>query len=115
MKKLLLALGLAACTPAHADLIQITIPCEPTPVVFELMKEYENGLLLSGTGTIKSENGENYTSATQLFINQDTGTMAMIITFPNEDKPSMSCLVIAGEKWEPYGGPQPWDKKKEEL
>lgn len=114
MKKLLLALGMAT-TPAYADLIQITIPCEPTSVVFELMQQYENGLLMSGTGTIKSQDGNNYTSATQFFINQDTGTMAMIITFPNDDKPPMSCLIIAGDKWEPYGGPQPWHKKKEDL
>jgi len=114
MKKILLALGIAT-TPAYADLIQITIPCEPTSVVFDLMQQYENGLLMSGTGTIKSQNGETYTSAAQFFVNQDTGSMAVIITFANGDKPSMSCLVIAGDKWVPYSGPQPWDEKKEDL
>jgi hypothetical protein len=114
LKRIALALGLMTTT-ATADMIQIQIPCDPSPVVYDLMRVYKNGLLLQGNGTIKSENGAAFTSATQIFINQDTGTMAVIITFPNEDKPPMSCLIIAGSEFEPYGGPQPWDNKKEDL
>lgn len=116
MKKLLLALGfISACAPAHADTIQINVPCDPAPEVMRIMVEYKNALLLQGTGTIKSKDGAAFTSATQIFLNQDTGTLAVVISFPNEDKPPMSCLIIAGAQWEPYGGPQPWDRKEEEL
>ena len=116
MKKLLLALGfLAACSPAHADVIQINVPCDPAPEVMRIMEQYKNALLLQGTGTIKSKDGKVFTSAGQIFLNQDTGTLAFVLSFPNGDKPPMSCLIIAGSKWEPYGGPQPWDRKKEEL
>lgn len=114
MKKLLLALGLIS-SPVYADTLQINIPCDPAPAVMGIMEQYRNALLLQGMGTIKSKDGKIFTSATQIFINQDTGTLAVLISFPNGDKPPMSCLVIAGEKWEPYGGRQPWDKKKEDL
>lgn len=114
MKKLLLALGLISA-PVYADTIQINIPCDPAPAVMDIMVQYKNALLLQGTGTIQSKDGQAFTSATQIFINQDTGTLAVVISFPNEDKPPMSCLVIAGAEWEPYAGPQPWDKRKEDL
>jgi hypothetical protein len=116
MKKLLLALGfVAACAPAHADTIQINVPCDPTSEVMRIMVQYKNSLLLSGTGTISSKGGKNFTSAAQIFLNQDTGTLAFVLSFENADGPAMSCLIIAGAEWEPYGGPQPWDKKKEDL
>lgn len=116
MKKLLLAFGfVVACAPAHADTIQINVPCDPAPKVFEVMRQYKNALLLQGTGTISSKDGKSFTSGAQIFLNQDTGTLAFVLSFPNEDGPMMSCLIIAGAEWEPYGGPQPWDRKKEEL
>ena len=116
MKKLLLALGfVAACAPVHADIIQINVPCDPVTEVMGIMEQYKNALLLQGTGTIKSKDGKVFTSAGQIFLNQDTGTLAFVLSFPNSDGPVMSCLIIAGAEWEPYGGPQPWDKKKEEL
>lgn len=116
MKKILLALGfIAACAPAHADMIQINVPCDPAPEVMRIMVQYKNALLLQGTGTIASKDGKNFTSEAGIFLNQDTGTLAFVLSFPNEDKPPMSCLIIAGAEWKPYGGPQPWDKKKEEL
>jgi hypothetical protein len=114
MKKLLLALGLISA-PVYADTIQINVPCDPAPAVMDVMVQYKNALLLQGTGTIQSKDGQAFTSATAIFLNQDTGTLAVVISFPNEDKPPMSCLVIAGAEWEPYAGPQPWDKKKEDL
>jgi hypothetical protein len=114
MKKILLALGLIS-SPVYADTLQINIPCDPAPVAMEIMAKYRNALLLQGMGTIKSKDGKTVTSATQIFINQDTGTLAVLISFPNGDNSPMSCLVIAGDKWEPYGGRQPWDKKKEDL
>ena len=114
MKKLLLALGLISA-PVYADTIQINVPCDPAPAVMDIMVQYKNALLLQGTGTIQSKDGQAFTSATAIFLNQDTGTLAVVISFPNEDKPPMSCLVIAGAEWEPYAGPQPWDKKKEDL
>ena len=114
MKKILLALGLISA-PVYADTIQINVPCDPAPAVMDIMVQYKNALLLQGSGTIQSKDGEAFTSATQIFLNQDTGTLAVVISFPNEDKPPMSCLIIAGAKWEPYAGPQPWDKRKEEL
>lgn len=114
MKKLLLALGLISA-PVYADTIQINVPCDPSSAVMDIMVQYKNALLLQGSGTIQSKDGKAFTSATQIFLNQDTGTLAVVISFPNEDKPPMSCLIIAGAKWEPYAGPQPWDKQKEEL
>ena len=114
IKKLLLALGLISA-PVYADTIQINVPCDPAPAVMDIMVQYKNALLLQGTGTIQSKDGQAFTSATAIFLNQDTGTLAVVISFPNEDKPPMSCLVIAGAEWEPYAGPQPWDKKKEDL
>ena len=51
----------------------------------------------------------------KIFLNQETGTLAFVLSFPNSSGPPMSCLIIAGAEWEPYGGPQPWDKKKEDL
>ena len=116
MKKILLALGfVAACAPAHADIIQINVPCDPAPEVMRIMVQYKNSLLLTGTGTITAKDGKNYTSEAQIFLNQDTGTLAFVLSFPNQNKPPMSCLIIAGANWEPYGGPQPWDNKKEDL
>jgi hypothetical protein len=116
MKKLLLALGfVAACAPAHADTIQINVPCDPTPEVMRIMLQYKNALLLHGTGTIASKDGKNVTSGAQIFLNQDTGTLAFVLSFPNDNGPMISCLIIAGAEWEPYGGRQPWDKKKEDL
>jgi hypothetical protein len=116
MKKLLLALGfVTACAPAHADMIQINVPCDPAPEVFKIMEQYKNALLLQGTGTISSKDGKTFKSGAQIFLNQDTGTLAVVLSFPNQDGPMMSCLIIAGDKWEPYGGRQPWDKKKEDL
>ena len=116
MKKILLALGfVTACAPAHADMIQINVPCDPAPEVMRIMLQYKNALLLQGTGTITSKDGKNFTSGAQIFLNQDTGTLAVILSFPNDDGPMMSCLIIAGAEWEPYGGPQPWDRKKEDL
>lgn len=114
MKKLLLALGLIS-SPMYADTLQINIPCDPTPAVMNIMAQYKNALLLHGSGVIKSKDGKAFTAPTQIFINQNTGTLAVVITFPNQDGPPMSCLVIAGSEWEPYGGRQPWDKKKEGL
>tara|TARA_A100000171_G_C2114082_1_gene136790 strand:+ start:967 stop:1338 length:372 start_codon:yes stop_codon:yes gene_type:complete len=121
-KKILLTLGfVAACAPAHADIIQINVPCDPQPEVFKVMEQYKNGLLLQGTGTITGKDGKNFTSVAQIFTNQDTGSLAVILSFPNDDGPIMSCLIIAGADWEPYGGPQPWDniptwdKQEEEL
>jgi len=113
MKKLLLALGLISA-PVYADTIQINVPCDPAPAVMDIMVEYKNALLLQGTGTIQSKDGQSFTSVAGIFLNQDTGTLAVVISFANEDKPPMSCLVIAGTEWEPYVGPQPWDKKKKE-
>ena len=52
LKKILLTLGLAACSPAHADMIQINVPCDPAPEVMRIMTQYKNALLLQGTGTI---------------------------------------------------------------
>ena len=116
MKKLLLALGfVSACAPAHADTIQINVPCDPTPEVMRIMLQYKNALLLHGTGTIVSKDGKNVTSGAQIFLNQDTGTLAFVLSFPNDNGPMISCLIIAGAEWEPYGGRQPWDKKKEDL
>ncbi len=113
MKKLLLALGLIS-SPVYADIVQINIPCDPAPAVMDIMAQYRNALLLQGTGVIKSKDGKAFTAPTQIFINQNTGTLAVVITFPNQDKPPMSCLVIAGGEWEPYGGRQPWDEKKKD-
>tara|TARA_B100001093_G_scaffold105055_2_gene97317 strand:+ start:6268 stop:6618 length:351 start_codon:yes stop_codon:yes gene_type:complete len=116
MKKILLALGfVTACAPAHADIIQINVPCDPAPEVMRIMLQYKNALLLQGTGTIASKDGKNFTSGAQIFLNQDTGTLAFVLSFPNGDGPMMSCLIVAGAEWEPYGGPQPWDEKKEDL
>jgi len=116
MKKILLALGfITACAPAHADMIQINVPCDPSPEVMRIMIQYKNALLLHGTGTIASKDGKTFTSEAQIFLNQDTGTLAFVLSFPNGGGPPMSCLIIAGAEWEPYAGPQPWDKKKEEL
>ena len=115
MKKLLLALGLTACAPAHAEIIQINVPCDPQPEVFKVMEQYKNGLLLQGTGDITGKDGKNFTGVAQIFTNQDTGSLAVILSFPNSNGPAMSCLIIAGADWEPYGGPQPWDEKKEDL
>ena len=116
MKKLLLVFAfLFSCAPAHANQIQITVPCDPTAVVLGTMVQYKNALLLIGNGTIASKTGETFTSAAQIFINQDTGTLAFVLNFQNEDGPPMSCLIIAGSEWEPYSGRQPWDKKKEDL
>ena len=115
MKKLLLALGfITTCAPAHADMLQINVPCDPSPEVIRIMIEYKNALLLSGTGTIASKSGKTFTSEAQIFLNQDTGTLAVVLSFRNGDKPPMSCLIIAGSEWEPYAGPQPWDKIKTE-
>ena len=59
MKKLLLALGfVTACAPAHADMIQINVPCDPAPEVMRIMLQYKNALLLQGTGTIASKDGK---------------------------------------------------------
>lgn len=113
-KKLLLSLGLIS-TPVYADMIQINVPCDPAPEVMRIMAQYKNALLLQGTGTIASKDGQNFTSAAQIFLNQETGTLAFVLSFPNGDKPPMSCLIIAGAEWEPYGGPQPWDEMKEDL
>ena len=100
MKKLLLALGfVSACAPAHADMIQINVPCDPAPEVFKVMEQYKNALLLQGTGTISSKDGKNFTSGAQIFLNQDTGTLAFVLSFPNQDGPMMSCLIIAGAEW----------------
>jgi hypothetical protein len=115
MKKLLLALGLVTSTSAHADMLQINVPCDPAPEVMRIMLQYKNALLLQGTGTIASKDGRTFTSAAQIFLNQDTGTLAFVLSFPNEDKPPMSCLIIAGAEWVPYAGRQPWDEKKEDL
>ncbi len=116
MKKILLALGfLTACAPAHADMIQINVPCDPSPEVMRIMLEYRNALLLQGTGTIASKDGKTFTSAAQIFLNQDTGTLAFVLSFENDDGPPMSCLIIAGSEWEPYAGRQPWYNKKEDL
>jgi len=114
LKKIALALGLLTTT-ANADTIQIQVPCDPSPVVYDLMRMYKNSLLLQGQGTIRSQSGGAFKSFTQIFINQDTGTMAVIISFPNGDQPPMSCLIIAGSDFEAYGGPQPWTKNKDEL
>lgn len=115
MKKLLLALGfITTCAPAHADMLQINVPCDPSPEVMRIMIQYKNSLLLSGTGTISAKNGKTFTSEAGIFLNQDTGTLAVVLSFPNGDKPPMSCLIIAGAEWEPYGGAQPWDKIKTE-
>lgn len=114
LKKIALALGLMTTT-ANADMIQIQVPCDPSPVVYDLMRVYKNGLLLQGSGTIRSDKGAVFTSATQIFVNQETGTMAVVITFPNGDKPPMSCLIIAGSEFKPYSGLQPWQNEKEEL
>jgi hypothetical protein len=116
MKKLLLALGLVtACAPAHADMIQINVPCDPSPEVMQIMIQYKNALLLHGTGTISSKAGDTFTSEAKIFINQDTGTLAVVISFSNDNGPPMSCLIMAGAEWKPYAGPQPWDRVKEEL
>ena len=115
MKKLLLALGLVTSTSAHADMLQINVPCDPAPEVMRIMLQYKNALLLQGTGTIASKDGRTFTSAAQIFLNQDTGTLAFVLSFPIEDKPPMSCLIIAGAEWVPYAGRQPWDEKKEDL
>ena len=116
MKKLLLALGfVAACAPAHADMIQINVPCDPAPEVMRIMVQYKNALLMHGTGTISSKDGKTFTSEAKVFLNQDTGTLAVVLSFANDSGPPMSCLIIAGAEWEPYGGPQPWDNKKEDL
>jgi hypothetical protein len=116
MKKLLLAFALLfSCAPAHADQIQIAVPCDPSSAVMGVMVQYKNALLLTGNGTIASKNGETFTSTAQIFLNQDTGTLAFVLNFQNEDGPPMSCLIIAGAEWEPYSGRQPWDKKKEDL
>lgn len=115
MKKLLLALGLIACPPLHADTIQINVPCDPAPEVMQVMFAYKNALLLQGTGTISSKDGMSFTSGAQIFLNQNTGTLAFVLSFPNDDGPIMSCLIIAGAEWEPYGGPQPWDRKKDDM
>ena len=113
-KKILLTLGfVAACAPAHADMIQISVPCDPSPEVMRIMIQYKNALLLHGTGTIRSRDGKNFTSEAQIFLNQDTGTLAFVLSFPNDSGPPMSCLIIAGGEWEPYGGPQPWDETNE--
>jgi hypothetical protein len=116
MKKLLLALGfITACAPVHADMIQINVPCDPSPDVMNVMIQYKNALLLHGNGTIASKDGKTFTSAAQIFLNQNTGTLAVVLSFPNSNGPPMSCLIIAGAEWVPYGGPQPWDRKKEDL
>jgi hypothetical protein len=115
-KKILLTLGfVAACAPAHADMIQINVPCDPSPEVMRIMIQYKNALLLHGTGTIASKEGKTFTSEAKIFLNQETGTLAFVLSFPNSSGPPMSCLIIAGAEWEPYGGPQPWDNKKEDL
>jgi len=115
-KKILLTLGfVAACAPAHADMIQINVPCDPSPEVMRIMIQYKNALLLHGTGTIASKEGKTFTSEAKIFLNQETGTLAFVLSFPNDSGPPMSCLIIAGAEWVPYGGPQPWDKKKEDL
>ena len=115
-KKILLTLGfVAACAPAHADMIQINVPCDPSPEVMRIMIQYKNAFLLHGTGTIASKEGKTFTSEAKIFLNQETGTLAFVLSFPNSSGPPMSCLIIAGAEWEPYGGPQPWDNKKEDL
>ena len=116
LKKLLMTLGfVAACAPAHADMIQINVPCDPSPEVMRIMVQYKNALLMHGTGTISAKDGKTFTSEAKVFLNQDTGTLAVVLSFPNDSGPPMSCLIIAGAEWEPYGGPQPWDNKKEDL
>jgi len=116
MKKLLLALGfIAAFAPVHADIIQINVPCDPAPDVMNVMIQYKNALLLHGSGTIASKDGKTFTSGAQIFLNQDTGTLAVVLSFPNGNGPPMSCLIIAGSEWIPYAGSQPWDKKKDGL
>lgn len=115
MKKLLLALAfITACAPAHADIIQINIPCDPSPEVMGVMVEYKNALLLNGRGTITSKEGNTVTSEAGIFINQDTGTLAVVISFKSDSGPPITCLIMAGAKWEPYVGSQPWDMPKKE-
>lgn len=93
------------------DYILMKVPCAPTANMYEIMKTWKQGLLFSGNGTVSSQKDKTFTGAMQTFVNQETGSYAIVLSWGG----GMSCLVLPGNSFTPYSGMQPWDNKESEL
>ena len=90
-KIIIMAILLAPLAPPlYAQPIHITIPCDPQAKVYNLMVKYNNKLLMSGDGLLKSPSNQFIKGPAQVFYNHDSGTMAVVINFKNSQGPTMT-------------------------
>jgi len=74
--------------------------CGSIQTALENTTSYGEIILFSGTGIYYTQNGEPLASETFFFVNQDTGTWALISMWPD----GSACLVTVGFDFRPFVG-----------
>lgn len=119
MKKLLAILALLT-TPALAEVPEpnfraagITLPCDSSFNVFEMMRKSGERLQFIGnTMVAASSNNRMYPAGLYIWMNLDTKTSQITVMFPNSN--DTMCLLAIVSDFEPWNDSQPWELPKEE-
>ena len=95
---------------AETRTIQITLPCDKSDTVFDIMKENEERLTFSGNTMIReSTTGQAFPAAMAIWMNleKEENTGSITILFPD----LTMCLLAPVTKLAPWSNPQPWEKQ----
>ena len=119
MKKLLAILAILASpvlaqepdtTPA-ATAAFITLPCDHSSKVFDILKANNERLVFAGDSLItSSQMGRMYEVGLYVWMNLDTRTSSVTILFPNSNH--TMCLLAPVKNMQPWADVQPWEMPK---
>ena len=122
MKKLLTALALIT-TPVLAEepkpnftpvasAAQITLPCDHSFKIFDLLQTTDERLVFVGdTIVTASANGRMYPAGLYIWMNLEKQTGQLTVLLPNSN--NTMCLLAAVKNFQPWSGAQPWDEVKQ--